>query len=304
MSGASGVSARRRGWALPRVRARGGERRQPRRGALIAGIAILASVTLLSVVVPAFGPRPDSLVGEPLQPPSGHHLFGLDAYGRDVWVRTWAAGRLDLIVAAVGSGVSLAVGTIIGMFVGGIQVRWVAAVATRVIDAVIAFPFIILALTLTLVIGNDRSFGPLPPGVPAVLVAVVAVNWTIFARLARAEVLSLRSRDFVVAARLLGYSRWRIQLRHLLPAVLRTTAAYAVNNAVLLIIITASLAFLGAGAQPPAAEWGALMYAGRTVLNDAWWITVMPGLVLALTALATSLIGDWLLAPKSGRSAG
>ena len=182
--------------------------------------------------------------------------------------------------------------------------RWLAALATRFIDAVIAFPFIILALTLTLVIGNDRSFGPLPPGVPAVLVAVMAVNWTIFARLARAETLSLRSRDFILAARLLGYSRWRIQLRHLLPAVLRTTAAYAVNNAVLLIIITASLAFLGAGAQPPAAEWGALMYAGRTMLANAWWITILPGVVLALTALATSLIGDWLLTSRSARDAG
>ncbi len=281
-----------------------GARRLHGNAALIVGVAILGTVTLLSVVVPALTQSPNALIGQPLQAPSGHHWFGLDAYGRDVWVRTWAAGRVDLIVAAIGSAASLVVGTTIGIVIGATHVRWVAALATRIIDAVIAFPFIILALTLTLVIGHDRSLGPLPPGIPAVLVAVVAVNWTIFARLARAETLSLRSRDFIVAARLLGYSKLRIQLRHLLPAVIRTTAAYAVNNAVMLIIVTASLAFLGAGAQPPAAEWGALMYAGRTVLANAWWITMLPGLVLASTALAISLIGDWLLTTGSGRDRG
>jgi peptide/nickel transport system permease protein len=298
---ASGISARRRGLTLSQLTARSVPRSSSR-GPLVVGIVILSIVALLSIIVPALSRSPDALIGQPLQPPTGHHFFGLDAYGRDVWVRTWAAGRVDLLVAAIGSGVSLVVGTVIGMLIGATRVHWVASIATRIIDAVIAFPFIILALTLTLVIGHDRSFGPLPAGVPAVIVAVGVVNWTIFARLARAEALSLRSRDFVVAARLLGYSKWRIQLRHLLPAVIRTTAAYAVNNAVMLIIVTASLAFLGAGAQPPAAEWGALMYAGRTVLENAWWITILPGLVLALTALGVSLIGDWLLATRSGRS--
>lgn len=270
------------------------------RGALIAGVTLIGVVVVLSIVVPALSEPSDALVGDPFAAPTLAHPFGLDAYGRDVFVRTWAAGRVDLIVGVVGAGVPMLVGTLIGMAIGSTRRRWLGVVATRVIDGVIAFPFIILALTLTLIVGSQRALGPLPPGVPAVLIAVCAVNWTIFARLARAETLSLRNRDFVTAARLLGFSPWRVHLRHLMPTVIKSTAAYAVNNVVMVIIITASLAFLGAGAQPPAAEWGALMYDGRTVLATAWWITVLPGVVLALTGLGISLVGDWLLSTRDG----
>lgn len=270
------------------------------RAALVIGLMLIGIVAGLSIIVPALSKPPDALVGNPFERPSLHHLFGLDSYGRDVFVRTWAAGRVDLIVGIVGAGVPMLVGTLAGMVIGSTQRRWVSGVAVRVIDGVIAFPFIILALTLTLIVGSQRAFGPLPPGVPAVLIAVCAVNWTIFARLARAETLSLRNRDFVTAARLLGFSPLRVQLRHLMPTVIKATAAYAVNNVVMVIIVTASLAFLGAGAQPPAAEWGALMYDGRTVLQTAWWITVLPGAVLAITGLGISLVGDWLLSTRDG----
>lgn len=278
---------------LVRARLRG-------RGALLVGLALIGIVTVLSIVVPALSQPPDALVGEPFAAPSSAHPFGLDGYGRDVFVRTWAAGRVDLIVGIVGAGVPMLVGTLVGMVIGSTRRRWVGAAAIRIIDGVIAFPFIILALTLTLIVGSQRAFGPLPPGVPAVVIAVCAVNWTIFARLARAETLSLRNRDFVAAARLLGFSPLRVQLRHLMPTVIKSTAAYAVNNVVMVIIVTASLAFLGAGAQPPAAEWGALMYDGRTVLATAWWITVLPGIVLALTGLGISLVGDCLLSSRDG----
>ena len=147
----------------------------------------------------------------------------------------------------------------------------------RLVDAIIAFPGVILILALVVVIGPNRTLGPLPAGLPSLFAALFAAGWALYARLARGEVLALRNRDFVTATRLLGYSNTRIVTRHLLPTVIRTTATYAVADAILVIITTASLAFLGAGVQPPTAEWGAIMYEGRSVLATAWWVSTMPG---------------------------
>ena len=253
---------------------------------------ILGAILGLSIIVPLVSASPDALGATPLALLSLHHLFGTDSLGRDVFVRTWAAGRVDLLVAALGSTVPLIVGTALGIAAGFTQRRWLDTLLMRFTDGVIAFPFVILALTLVLVLGTSSGFGPLPPGIPATLIAIWLVNWTIFARLSRAETLILRDQDFITAARLLGYSWWRITWRHLLPSVVRRTSAYAVNNTVLIVGTTASLAFLGAGAQPPAAEWGAMMLDGQALLPTAWWITVFPAIALALTVIGLSLVAE------------
>jgi peptide/nickel transport system permease protein len=180
------------------------------------------------------------------------------------------------------------------MFAGFTRRRWLDASLMRVTDALIAFPFIILALALALVLGSSASFGPFPPGIPAVILAIWLVNWTMFARLARAETLVLCDQDFITAARLLGYSNVRIIRRHLLPSVLRRNGAYAVTNTVVIIGTIAGLSFLGAGAQPPTPEWGALMLDGRSVLGTAWWVTIFPSLALGATVLGLSLVADGL----------
>jgi peptide/nickel transport system permease protein len=269
-----------------------------RRLGLWVGGGLLGLVVALSIVVPAVGESPEAFTGTPFAPPSGGHPFGTDEFGRDIFVRTWSAGRLDLAVAAIGSFVPFVMGTAIGMVAGMTRRRWVDAVLMRLVDAVIAFPFVILALALVVILGTGSSFGPLPAGMPSVLLAFFIVNWTIFARLARAESLTLRQQDYIVAAGLLGYSPTRILLRHVAPTVVKTTATYAVATSVLVMATTAGLAFLGAGAQPPTAEWGAMIFQGRTVLPTYWWIAVFPGLAMAITALGISLVADSLIAGR------
>jgi peptide/nickel transport system permease protein len=258
-----------------------------------AGVAIVGLIVLLSVVVPLLSSHsPNDFVASPLQSPSWSHPFGTDTLGRDVFLRTFAAGRVDLFVAAAGVLSSLAFGTLIGLVVTSARTRVAEVVVMRVVDTIVAFPFIVLVLTLVLVFGETSQIGPLPPGLPSLLVAVFVWDWALYARLARVQTLVLRDSDFVVAARLLGYSRARIIARHLLPQVLRAAAAYAVADAIIVLVTTASLPFLGAGVQPPNPEWGSMMYEGRTVLETAWWVTILPGVVLALVGVGLSLISD------------
>ena len=165
----------------------------------------------------------------------------------------------------------------------------------RLVDALIAFPFVILILVLVVLIGPDRKFGPVPAGLPATLIAFCSwagptTRGSRGRRRSRcASATYCRRRD----PRLLG--RRRI-VRHLVPGVARVTAAYAVGDAILAVVVIASLAFLGAGVQPPTAEWGNIMYEGRAYIESAWWVTVAPGVVLATTGVALSLVADALLA--------
>lgn len=278
-----------------RIRLRAVRRLGGRRASLTVGIVLLAAIILLSIVLPFVSHYSTTALGVPLQSPSSSHPFGTDEVGRDVLVRTFAGGRVDLAVAGAGIGVSLIVGTIIGTLAGLSGKWWVDGVIMRLVDAFIAFPFLILALLLVVVVGPDRSIAFLPAGLPSTFVAIVVVGWAWYARLARGEALSLRTRDYVVAAQLLGFSTPRIIVRHLIPSVLRITGAYAVGDAILAVIVVASLSFLGAGVQPPTPEWGSIMYEGRAYLQSAWWITVFPGVILAITGIGLSLIADALL---------
>jgi peptide/nickel transport system permease protein len=266
------------------------------------GLAIVGAVFLLSIVVPVFSSySSDAFVAQPFQPPSWSHLFGTDSYGRDVFVRTFAGGRIDLFVAAVGVLSSLLFGTVVGVAAAAAKRRIWETALMRVVDSIIAFPFVVLVLALVLVFGSTRSYGPLPAGVPSLLIAIFVWDWALYARLARAQTLVLRKGDFITAAQLLGYSWPRIVRRHLLPHVFRATAAYAVSDAIIILITTAGLPFLGAGVQPPTPEWGAIMYDGRTALAFAWWVTVIPGIVLAVTGIGLSLLADSFLSIKPSR---
>src|SRR5262249_14938334 len=150
----------------------------------------------------------------------------------------------------------------------------------RLIDAVLAIPFVILVLSLVLVLGAQSRIAGLPSGVGTIVLAIVLVDWAIYARIARGETVSVRDREFVVAARLLGYSHWRVVLKQVTPNVAATTISYAATDAILIIIGTASLAFLGAGIQEPTPELGNIMFEGHDYIATAWWITVLPGIVV------------------------
>ena len=263
---------------------------------LLVGGVMLGVVVALCFLIPVVWPdSTDALVAPPYQAPSLRHPFGTDSVGRDLFVRTFAGGRIDLIVATVVVGVSLVLGTLLGTLSGASRRRGIDSSLMRLVDALIAFPFVILILVLVVLVGPDRKIGPMPAGLPATVIAFLLVGWAYYARLARAQTLALRGSDHVVAARILAAQR-RIVVRHLAPGVARVTAAYAVGDAILAVVVIASLAFLGAGVQPPTPEWGNIMYEGRAFVGTAWWITVAPGVLLAITGVALSLLADGLLA--------
>jgi peptide/nickel transport system permease protein len=264
------------------------------------GMIVFSLVVLLCIFVPIFSPyAPDEFVAQAFQPPSAQHLFGTDAVGRDLFVRTWAGGRVNLIAAAIVTGFSLLLGTTLGTLAGSSKQRWLDGLIMRIVDAVIAFPLVILILALVVVIGTDTAWGPAPAGLVASMAALMCVMWAGYARMARGQSLAMRDSDFILATRVSGLSNGRIVLRHIAPGVGRITLALAVSDIVLVVVILSSLPFLGAGVQPPAAEWGSIMYEGRGFLRNAWWITLLPGAVVAITGLALSFVADSLLDARS-----
>lgn len=260
---------------------------------LRVGLVVLALIIVASVAVPVLSPYGvNELVGLPYEAPSLAHPFGTDNFGRDVVTRTFAAGRVDLTIAVIGSGLSLFLGTVLGVTAGVARWRGVDAVLMRSVDGILAIPFVVLVLSFIVVIGPGAELPLLPAGLPALLLAIVLVNWTIYARLARARALVVNQQEYVTAGRLLGIPETRLLRRHVWPNVFGTTATYFAGDAILIIVLTASLAFLGAGVQPPTPEWGNMMYEGRTALATAPWISIAPGAVLAATGLGLTLVAD------------
>ena len=261
------------------------------RSALV-GAAIVLLVIVLSVLVPLLSPYdPVAATGPALAAPGGQHLFGTDQLGRDVFTRTFAAGRLDLILALVGVSAPLLVGTFLGAVLGTTRNRLVVWLWLMVIDAINAFPFVVLVIAIVAVVG---------PGVTGLLIGLAAVNWARYARIARSRALILRNSDFVEATRVLGYSRLRVLVRHILPNVYSETIAYGLSDFVIVVLTVSSLSFLGAGVNPPTPEWGAMIADGRLYLQTHWWITVFPGLALSFTAIGVALLAHGV----SGRYAG
>lgn len=267
-----------------------------RSAAVWVGGGLLILIVGACLLVPFFWPDGTNVfVTAPFASPSLAHPFGSDDLGRDVFVRTLAGGRIDIVVAAVVVATSCTVGTIIGACAGASRRRWASLIVARVVDAFIAFPYLVTILVLVVIVGPSAQVGPTPRGLTAVLIAFLVLGWTFYARLARAEAMTIRQRDYILAAEILGYQRIKIIFRHIMPSVVPVTVAYAVADAILTMGALSSFAFLGVGVQPPTPEWGAIMYEGRAYLDSAWWITVCPGLLLALTGFALSLLADGLL---------
>jgi peptide/nickel transport system permease protein len=273
--------------------------RRPR-GALALGLVLLALIVLATIFVPMISPySATAIAGKPLMPPSLAHLFGTDTAGRDVFTRTWVGGRNDLLMVVLVVVASSAIGTLIGV-VASMSSQITDSILMRLTDALISFPGMIIVMAIALVFSGVGEVGPFPRGALPAVIAIVAINWASYTRLVRGEALSLRSRDFITAATLLGYSKTRIIVRHLLPNLATTVVAYMVVDAIVAVVTIAGMPFIGAGIQPPAPEWGSLMLAGSTVLYSAWWVTVMPGVVVTVYGIALSLIADSLLAEVDG----
>jgi peptide/nickel transport system permease protein len=256
------------------------------------GLAMLVPILVLGVVVPALSPYSAVTGAEvPLSSPSLAHPFGTDNLGRDVLVRTFAAAQLDVALALAGVSIPLLSGTVIGALVATSRAPLLSAIWTTIIEGINAFPFLVLVIGIVAVIG---------PGALGVVVALSLTNWARYARIARARALALREADFIAATYVLGYSRVRVLLRHLLPNVYAESLAYGLSDFVIVIITVAGLTFLGLGIRPPAPEWGGMMSDGRLFLTRAWWIPVFPGLALSLTAISVTLLAQGIAAHIRG----
>lgn len=216
--------------------------------------------------------------------PSLAQPFGFDDLGRPIGARLVAGARISLLVAAVVAGSALIIGTGIGLVAGWCG-GWVDLVLMRVVDVVLAFPGLLLAIALSAMLG---------PGLSNLILALVAVSWVSFARLARAQTLSLRQRDHVLAARALGVGTPRILLRHVLPLMAAPLIVELTFSFAAVILAEASLSFLGLGVQPPAASWGNMIRDGKDFLLVAPHMVMAPGLVMAAAVLVLNLLGDRL----------
>jgi peptide/nickel transport system permease protein len=253
---------------------------------LYAGTAILLLLTAAALFAPVIAPY-DPLgqnLDQDLIPHSSEHWLGTDKLGRDILSRIIYGGRISLLVGITTVAFSLAIGIVIGSLSGYFG-GWIDQMLMRLVDILMAFPGILLAIAFTAVLG---------PGLDHVILALCLIGWTSYARLVRGEILSLRERDFIQAARSLGCRPKRIILRHLLPNLLPPLLIQSTFGLAAAIVAEGSLSFLGLGVEPPTPSWGAMLNDGRQFLLVAPHLTTYPGLGLMITVLALNLIGDAL----------
>lgn len=253
---------------------------------LVLGLAIITAAILLAIAAPWVAPFDPITHDTPnaLQPPSLLHFFGTDNFGRDVFSRVMWAIRVDLQIGFFGVLFPFIIGTAIGLisgYLGGLP----DAIFMRIVDIVLAFPFLVLMLAIIAFLG---------PGLLSFYIAIALVGWVSYARLVRAQVLVLKHSDFVTAAKSLGFTHARVMLRHILPNALVASIVFSMSDIVLVILSGAAVSYLGLGVQPPTAEWGIMIAEGQNFITTAWWITTFPGLALVILAFGFSMAADGL----------
>jgi ABC-type dipeptide/oligopeptide/nickel transport system permease subunit len=270
-------------------------------------LAALTFLLLLILVAALAGPitravahPPDAQFPRALDPqfgtptgPSSTFLFGVDKVGEDVFSRVLYGARVSLEVAVVATFLSVAIGVVLGM-VAGYYGGWIDTVTSRVIDVTLAFPILLLALGIgsACSLGNGCAGGTVKPGLPTVIVAIVVINWTYIGRIIRGQVLRLREKEFIEAARAAGATDWWILFREILPNLVAPIVVYSTLVIPQNILLEAALSFLGVGINPPQASWGEMIAEATPIFNTAWWFFAFPGAALLLTVLAFNLLGD------------
>ena len=260
------------------------------------GMLVLILIALVAILAPTLPLIDYTAVDmqQKLLPPSRTHLMGTDDLGRDVLSRVVFGARTSLLVAVVVVGCAVLLGTTVGIvagYFGGI----VDELMMRITDVFLAFPGLMLAMAIAVVLG---------PGITPTILALSLVWWPWYARLARSEALALKESDFVESARALGASTWRILRVHILPNSLSPLIVQATLDMGYAILTTAGLSFIGLGVQEPTPEWGAMLNIGRRYLLSSWWFITFPGVAIFLTVLAVNLAGDGLrdfLDPRTRR---
>jgi ABC-type dipeptide/oligopeptide/nickel transport system permease subunit len=236
--------------------------------------------------------RLDPTFGTPTGP-SREFLFGVDTVGSDVFARVLYGARVSLVVAIVGTGIALVIGTTLGIMAGYYR-GIVDTVISRAVDVMLAFPLLLLALGVASAcsLGRGCAGGLIRPGMTTVIGIIVLVSWTYFARLARGQVLSLREKEFVEAARATGAGDLSILGREILPNLLTPILVYLALVIPQNILLEAALSYLGVGVNPPQASWGQMIAEATPLFDSAWWYFLFPGIALVLTVLAFNLLGE------------
>jgi len=247
-------------------------------------LAVIAFAPLLPLADPA-----DQNLSAALRPPVGFggtwsHALGTDQLGRDMLARMIVGARLSIFIAAVGVVCSGVFGSILGV-AAGLQQGWLDFVVSRLTEAQLALPFMLLAVALIVTRGQS---------LPMLILVLSTYGWAEYARVVRSQVMSLRSRPFVLGLRVAGASSWRIMTRHILPNVMNTIVVIGSLQVGFMTLGESSLSFLGLGVVSPDVSWGSMLADGRSELSRAWWVAVLPGLAIFLFVLGVNLAGDAL----------
>jgi peptide/nickel transport system permease protein len=252
----------------------------------LIGLGFILVLIALALFPDAFAPHPYTQIFRGMRgaPPAWGHPLGFDHIGRDVLSRIIWGSRVALLVGLLATGIAVVIGVAVGA-VAGYMGGWVDSVLSRLVDTLMAYPLLVLLITLAAVLG---------PSLVTVVVIIGLTTWAQYARVVRADVLSLREREFVLAAQAAGASATRIIFRHVVPNVLGPVIVLASLGIGGIILLESALSFLGLGAQPPTASWGGMLADGRAFILTYPQIAIAPGVMISLTVLAFNLVGDGL----------
>ena len=269
---------------IPTRRGRSGRWNVP----LVVGLVLFALIVLAAICAPLltpYDPIEQDLKNVLLAPGAPGHPLGTDALGRDVLSRLLYGARVDLRVGVLAVISPFVIGSLVGLVAGWFG-GWVDTVIGRVIDIVIAFPFLVLVIALVFSMG---------PGTTSIYVAITLVGWVAYARIVRAQVLTAKEQEYAMAARASGLPTWRILLRHLRPNVLLQAIVFSMSDIVLTLLAIVTLGFLGLGVPPPTPDWGTMIQEGQQYILNKWYLATIPGLAVVLTGLSLALIADGIV---------
>jgi peptide/nickel transport system permease protein len=261
-------------------------RRLKRRKGAVFGLVVIALFVILAVFAPLISPYDPAAQSwtSVRKAPSALHWFGTDDVGRDVLARIIYGAQASLLAGVISVAIAVSIGVPLGL-VAGYLGGWIDALLSRITDAMLAVPFLILAIALAAFLG---------PSLGNAMIAIGVTTTPIFVRLTRGQVMAVKVEDYIEAARAIGNPRWRIALFHILPNILPALLVQATLSIAAAIIAEAALSFLGLGQQPPAPSWGSMLNSAQRFLTNAPWMAVWPGLAIFLTVLSFNLVGDGL----------
>lgn len=257
-------------------------------GPLVSGLVLFGLIVLCALLAPvlsSYDPITQNLHATFLPPFSPHHVLGTDSFGRDVFARLLYGAREDLTVGVFAVVSPFVIGSLIGLVAGWFG-GWLDSVIGRIVDIVIAFPFLVLVIALVFAMG---------PGTTSIYTAITAVGWVAYCRIVRGQVLVAKEQEYAMAARASGLPTWRILLRHLLPNVILQAFVYSMSDIVLTLLAIVTLGFLGLGVPPPTPDWGTMIQDGQQFILTKWWLSTIPGLCVVLTGIALALIADGIV---------